>query len=371
MSSVKTERLLNLVICLLSTRRPLSKAQIRTSVPQYADHVSGEAFERMFERDKEELRELGIPLVTAPMAGSFDDELGYRVDRDAYALPQVSFEPDELAVLGLAARVWQQASLAEPATRALTKLTALGAPPDDGSMVGIEPRIRTVEPAFDSLWSAVRDRLPVAFDYRKPHDPVARERLVEPWAVTSWRGRWYLTGRDRNRAARRVFRLSRVHGPVRAIGAPGSFEVPPEPVDASGLAEMFASVFAAEQEQPRRTATVRLKAGAGQALRPRATVVDAASVPGWEVLQLPFSELDRLATELVTLGPSAVVLAPDDLRANVIERLRGVLAAERARAATGPGEVEHGGRVVTEWRAGDHSATQRRDGAHGDGAGAA
>src|ERR671921_198826 len=146
MSTAKTERLLNLVICLLSTRRPLTKAQIRQAVPQYAENTSTEAFERMFERDKDELRDLGIPLVTSFEDTLFEDEVGYRVDRDAYALPQVSFEPDELAVLGLASRVWQQASLAGPAARALAKLTALGVEPDEAGLVGVEPRVRTADP---------------------------------------------------------------------------------------------------------------------------------------------------------------------------------------------------------------------------------
>src|SRR4029078_8545597 len=105
MSSIKTERLLNLVICLLSTGRPLTKSQIRQAVPQYADKHSTEAFERMFERDKDELRELGIPLVTANEDALFEDEIGYRVDREAYALPQVSFGPGELAALRLVSRV--------------------------------------------------------------------------------------------------------------------------------------------------------------------------------------------------------------------------------------------------------------------------
>src|SRR5919202_4602996 len=131
MSTAKTERLLNRVICLLSTRRPLTKAQIRQAVPQYAENTSTDAFERMFERDKDELRDIGIPLVTAFEDPLFEDEVGYRVDREAYALPEVSFEPDELAVLGLASRVWQQASLAGPAPRAPAQLAPPGAPPGD------------------------------------------------------------------------------------------------------------------------------------------------------------------------------------------------------------------------------------------------
>src|SRR5690606_8621115 len=93
-AAAKTERLLNLVLALLSTRQPLSRARIRLAVPDYADG-SDEAFERMFERDKDELRALGIPLRTEPIDPFFDDEPGYRIDQREYALPQIELEPDE------------------------------------------------------------------------------------------------------------------------------------------------------------------------------------------------------------------------------------------------------------------------------------
>src|ERR671938_2122602 len=115
----RTERLLNLVICLLSTRSWLTKEQIRSAVPQYAECSTAEAFDRMFERDKEDLRELGIPLVTGSHSAWFEDEQGYRIDRGAYALPDVAFTAEELAGLGLASRGWEQASLPRAAARAL------------------------------------------------------------------------------------------------------------------------------------------------------------------------------------------------------------------------------------------------------------
>src|ERR1700730_7541323 len=109
MSRRKTERLLSLVVCLLSTRRALTAAQIREAVPGYPD--SFEAFKRMFERDKEERRELGIPLET-DLASPGDEDAGYRIQREAYELPEITLEPDEAAVLGLAARVWHRDELA-------------------------------------------------------------------------------------------------------------------------------------------------------------------------------------------------------------------------------------------------------------------
>ena len=323
MSTAKTERLLNLVICLLSTRRPLSKSQIRQAVPQYASTGESpsatEAFERMFERDKDELRELGIPIVTSSQDALFDDELGYRVDRDAYALPDVHLEPDELAVVGLASRVWQQASLAGPAALALTKLKALGAPQDDGSLIGLEPRVLTAEPAFEALWAAVRDRVPVRFTYRTASSGAVAVRTVEPWAVTSWHGRWYLAARDRDRDAPRMFRLSRVEGEVTTVGLPGEYEVPE-----GASAQVLAGTDVAETTHG--VARVRVRAGSGQLLRRRAIAVQA-DAPGWHELAVEYDDLEVLAEELVTHGPSVLALDPPALREAVVRRLRAVVAA--------------------------------------------
>lgn len=319
MSAHKTERLLNLVICLLATRQFLSKDQIRAAVPQYAECRTDEAFERMFERDKEEVREMGIPLETGSNSAWFEDEIGYRVDRAAYALPEVSFEPDELAVLGLASRVWQQASLAGPASRALVKLKAAGVEPDDASLLGIEPRVRTSEPAFEPLYAAVRDRRPVRFPYRAGRTGGLADRRLEPWGIVSWHGRWYVVGHDRDRDATRVFRLSRVAGPVEAIGEAGEVQAP-EGVD------FRAEVAALSDEQPRSKARLRVRAGTGFALRRRAV----SESPGdeWDELRVPFGDAEVLADEVAGYGPDVVALEPEELRAAVIRRLRAVLGEQ-------------------------------------------
>jgi proteasome accessory factor B len=154
---------------------------------------------------------------------------GYRVQRQAYELPELRLEPDEAAVLGLAARVWRHAELAGAAAGALLKLRAAGIDtddPDGTARQGIEPRVHTTEPAFGPLWEAVRDRRPVTFSYRAAgrSDPARRE--LEPWGVVNRHGRWYVAGWDRGRDAVRVFRLSRIEGAVRFSGPPGSVTVP-------------------------------------------------------------------------------------------------------------------------------------------------
>src|SRR5579875_933030 len=259
--AAKTERLLNLVICLLYTRQPLSKARIRDAVPQYGEAASDEAFDRMFERDKDELRELGIPLRMEPIDAFFDDETGYRIDRREYALPELSFEPDEFAVLGLASRTWQQASLAGAAATAMRKLEAAEIERDVNSVVGLEPRIHTTEPAFNSVKDAVLRRQAISFGYRKAGGGDAAQRRIQPWNVANWHGRWYVTGFDLDREAPRVFRLGRLAGAVKRVGKPGAYDVP---ADHDPIAMIDGP------ETPPSTAVVIVQDGAGNTLRRRA-----------------------------------------------------------------------------------------------------
>jgi proteasome accessory factor B len=316
----KTERLLNLVICLLYTRRPLSKAKIRDAVPQYAKGASDEAFDRMFERDKDELRELGIPLVTEPYDLLFDDEPGYRIDRREYALPEISFAADELAVLGLASRAWTQATLAGPAAQALRKLEAAGVERDDSSLIGIVPRVRTAEPAFDSVKNAVLQHTPVAFTYRKAGPGQVATRHVQPWAIASWHGHWYLTGFDTDREAPRVFRLGRIEGEVAIEGKAGSYEVP---VDHQPKA-MISNAAVDSAPQP---AALQVRVGAGHSLRRQARDVEAVD-DGWSLITVDFAETEAFAEEICSFGPDVLVRDPVELRDAVIRRLTGSLGPQ-------------------------------------------
>ncbi len=333
MSTNRTERLLNLVIALAATTRWLSKEQIRRAVPHYAACESTEAFDRMFERDKEDLRELGVPLVTGTVDSWFEDEIGYRIDREAYALPPVELTSAELSVLALASRVWQHATLAGPAARALLKLKALGAGVDEDLLAGLEPRVRSGEAAFGPLYAATRDGAPVGFDYRKVGAPTEARR-VEPWGLTNRTGRWYLVGLDRGRGQPRVFRLSRIVGGIRRIGPAGSVLVP-DGVDAGAM------VGHPEGERDPRTARLLVEPGRAAALRlrigspdPTGTDVTGGAGPdGPQVLELPVGDLERLAEELVGYAGDVVVLDPPDLAEAVQRRLRAVL--HRHSATTG------------------------------------
>lgn len=319
--AAKTERLLNLVICLLYTRQPLSKARIRDAVPQYGETASLEAFDRMFERDKDELRDLGIPLRTEPLDAYFDDEPGYRIDRREYALPDIVFEPDELAVLGLASRTWQQASLAGAASTAMRKLQAADVERDTASVLGLEPRVRTTEAAFTPVKDAVLACRSIAFDYRKPDGQLAARRL-QPWAVTNWHGRWYVTGFDIDRDAPRVFRLGRIEGRVRATGKAGAYDVP----DDHDPLTMITGVEVQRVPQP---AELRVLVGSGNTLRRRAgTVADIDE--NWSRLIVDFTDNDQFAQEIAGFGPAVRVVHPPALAQAVVHRLRAARDAQEA-----------------------------------------
>jgi proteasome accessory factor B len=318
MSRRKTERLLSLVVCLLSAGRYLTATQIREAVPGYPE--SFEAFKRMFERDKDELRELGIPLETGTNSAG-DDEVGYRIPRQAYELPEICLEPDEAAVLGLAARVWRRAELAGAAQGALLKLRAAGIEAQDTTQPGIEPRLQTGEAAFGPLWEAVRDQRAVAFGYRGVGRSEAQQRHLEPWGVVNRNGRWYVVGLDTDRGAERVFRLSRVDGAVSFTSPPGSVQVPPG-------ADVRGAVRAWDTEPPvQRTCTVRVRAGAGTGLRRHAASSEPSpDEPGWDLLQLAYADTGWWSEHLASFGADVVVLEPADLREAVIGRLKGALA---------------------------------------------
>ena len=309
----RTERLLNLLFALMASSRPVPKHVLRDAIEAYKDSPSEEAFERMFERDKDELRSMGVPVETVEGADGVGGIEGYRVAADDYALPAVDFTADELAVLGLAARVWEQASLGPAAQRAVQKLEALGTGAVVDGPVGIETRIATAEPSFPVLLEAVRTRRAVRFDYRKPGDDAPEAREVQPWGVASRRGHWYLVGHDVARGAARVFRLSRVVGAARAYGEPGAYDVP-EGVDVGGM-------IAESAPRPgSSTATIRVAEGRANGLRRRATSVTPDG--GSDVLEVPFSDDEAMAADVVGLGSAAVVLAPESLRSAVVRRLR-------------------------------------------------
>jgi proteasome accessory factor B len=319
----KVERLMNLVIALLSTRNFITAERIRKVVAGYADSPSDEAFSRMFERDKNELRDLGIPLETGRVS-QFDPTEGYRINRRAYALPEIELTPDEAAAVAVATQLWESPELVTATQGALLKLRAAGVDVDPDAPVTIAspaglPSIRGSEDVLGTLLSAINSGQAVRFPHRPSRSEPYTIRTVEPWGVVTDRGRWYLVGHDRDRNATRTFRLSRSGSEVTPIGPPGAVKRP----DEVNLREIVGRVVG---DAPTGTqARVWVADGRATALRRRATVVGPRTLggrSGEEITVDVGGMMDPLAREIAGYGPDAVVLEPQSLRDDVLARLR-------------------------------------------------
>ena len=216
----KLERLMNLVAVLLETSRPLSAEDLREQVPGYPE--AGPTFHRAFERDKDDLRELGVPLVVEPIPATDPPRDGYRIPRDQYYLADPGLEADELAALHLAVSTVQVGGSTDD--EALWKLggvidaDGVGARPGGGEPVASLP----ADPRLPLLFEAVAQRRQVRFAYADV------DRLVDPYRLDFRRGRWYLTGLDHERDDVRSYRLDRIDGEVTPEGRAKAFERPDE-----------------------------------------------------------------------------------------------------------------------------------------------
>lgn len=323
MSRDKAERLMNLHIMLLGSRRFVSKETIRRAhYADYPDTTKGdEAFERAFERDKDDLRAIGAVIEVGSDDPFFEDDLGYRIPAEQTSLPEIRFEADEAAVLGLAARMWSQATLAKATADALTKLKAQGVEIDPARLDVVAPAIRADEPAFEAFWDATQKRRAVAFDYRRTGATEPTRRRLQPWGVVRSSGRWYVVGLDVDRGEERVFRLSRVVGQVSLTGKAGAYDVPPG-TDVREVARRLAP------SAPRVPATVLVRDGAAYSLRRQAEAVETGVAgpderTGWDRLHVSAPAADLVA-EVLSHGPQAYLESPADLRRDVVARLRTV-----------------------------------------------
>ncbi|HJT38208.1 MAG TPA: WYL domain-containing protein [Actinomycetota bacterium] len=305
----KVERLLNLVSLLLDTRRPLSVGDIRDKIPNYAGQ-SDDAFHRMFERDKNDVRDLGFVIEQEDIDAW--GETGYRIRRSEALLDDPGFTPDELAALSIAGQAWGGGA---DGSLGLLKLSVGSGVAEPGSTGWLLPRV-SLDRNIAVLLDAIVARKRVRFAYRTGGGGEPNEREVEPHGLYH-RGTWYLAAYDPAREGVRNFKLSRVEGTIerspgkdpdferpaqRAIGVPrGPWEGEPE-----GTARVAFSPDTAWWAE-RRTGARRI------------TEAD----DGWVTLEMPVAaELDSFAGWIAGFADAAVAVEPSELRDAVVARLR-------------------------------------------------
>jgi proteasome accessory factor B len=221
-SAAKVERLLNLSAALLAAERPLTAEEIRRRVPGYPDELA--SFRRAFERDKDDLREMGVPLRIRKVESDGRRQDGYVIPREEYYLRDPGLDADELAALHLAANAIKLEGVS--GIEALWKLggtdtAAAGEPAPDDLPDGPVARL-PVDDRLVELFAGLVDRHPVRFTYH------GAERVVEPHRLDFQRGRWYLSGHDRSRGEARSFRIDRVERGVELL-AQETFAAPANP----------------------------------------------------------------------------------------------------------------------------------------------
>jgi predicted DNA-binding transcriptional regulator YafY len=209
----RLERLINLVAALLDSPRPLTADELRLRVPGYPDDRA--SFRRAFERDKEALREMGVPLTLETVGDSPAEGVeGYRILKEAYYLTDPGLEADELAALHLAASAVELEGA--EGLQALWKLGGVVA--EEGPTPA---RAALPAPAhLVDLFAAVSQCRPVTFTYR------TQPRRIDPHALNFRNGHWYVVGRDDASNEERSFRVDRIESEVEADGPEGSFVVP-------------------------------------------------------------------------------------------------------------------------------------------------
>lgn len=307
------ERQVNLLLALRNTVTGLDLDEILTGVHGYdvGPGPASDSARRMFERDKETLRRLGVPLV------ALETPTGtrYRVDEEDYALPEVTLTGAQAAALDLAASAWRDGTLPTTARHALTKLRAVT---DNDAEPGVLPDLSVDLPGQeipDVLVAAVHDRRRVVFSYTSASSATARRRTVEPHALRLAEGAWYLDALDVDRGELRTFRLARITGSVEPVGEAGAFEPPARPRVAEHVAVLALA--------PGRGLGLRQRARR-PATRPTSTV---PVPPGdWDVLEVPYSDPFGFAGSLASLADAVVVLEPAALREDVLAHLRGAAA---------------------------------------------
>jgi proteasome accessory factor B len=309
------ERLVNLVALLLESPAPLTFDRIREKLAEGYGHEDPASAKRMFERDKDILRDIGVPIEVVAV-DAWDIEQGYTIDKASYYLPDIAFTPEEISALFVAVRSAGDPS-AEDAVRKLLSTS------DEGLLAGLGagPAGRGRDPNLGQAADAVAGQGRVRFSYRTSRGERS-ERDVDAFGLAVRGGHWYLVGLDRDRAEIRSFRLSRISGALETVG-----EGTAPPVGFRAADHVQAGPWG--PGEPETTATVAFSPEvAWWVARDVANAeVIGTREDGWVEIQVPWQPGESLGSWVLSFGPEAEAIDPPELRDDVVSALEALAGA--------------------------------------------
>jgi len=310
--SRKSERLVNLTIALLGTKRWLTKAQIFIAVDGYEGEP--DAKERMFERDKDDLRNLGIEIEVGSFDPLFEDEAGYRIRPGTYRSDITEISPRELSLINLATSIWQGAVLDSSALSALIKLKSLGIDSDLDAIPSITPIIHISDMNFASIVDAIAERRTISFSYLS-QELTSQQRVLEPYGAGTKGGYWYVAGLDLDRREIRLFRLDRIDSEISPQGKASSYEIPSD----FAMSAHLASPVKTE------TATLKVRRGKSQRIVMASTIVDDGDE--WTIVEYPFLHQSELIADVLWHLDDVELVKPLQARTAIAAVLRETVVA--------------------------------------------
>jgi proteasome accessory factor B len=302
--------LVNLVIALLATKRYLTKSEIFRTIEGYEG--SSESMERMFERDKDELRALGIEIEVSALDPLFEDEIGYRIRFEDYVMDHSGFTTNEIAYMSLAAQVWKEEALSEIAQHAMRKLAGLASPIDISEIPAIAPVLINAPKFLNEIIDCISKRRTIEFVYLDS-EMKAQSRQVNVYSYFSYKGNWYFSGLDVRKMEIRTFKCDRIVGDVSVSKGSKMYEIPKEYIPSTESQENAYEL----------TAQLLVRKGRGSQLRNRASKIVIAE--DFDAVDVPYSSENELLSLVLWHLDDVQVLAPSVLRDSVIKSLKNVV----------------------------------------------
>ena len=305
MSDQKTERLINLTLALLSSKRYLTKSEIFKNVAGYSG--SAETMERMFERDKDDLRNLGVRIEVRALDPLFEDDQGYLIDSKTFQINPNDFCKEEILLLTMAANLWHGSALQHDSKAALLKIQSL-----DGLVATNTVTSPVVEDNEDSkklllIFDAVERLVSLEFEYK------GTVRQVKPYGIYTRRGFWYLAAQENDVV--KSFKVIRIGEQIKVTSKSHGFTKP---------AEFKLSTFIEGLNAPTTSkAEVRIRKNQALALRKRFKVEEIDS--DWDQVFIDYIFEEDLIESLLWYGSNVVVISPKTIRDQIINRAKGLI----------------------------------------------